>query len=175
MSSRISFEGQTAVITGAGSGIGRALALSLAAGWPTPAQAIEEPRFTLERQLADEVEIRLYAPYVVAEVVLDAAAEDAGSQAFPILAGYIFGKNKGERTMAMTAPVTQMPAQAAEPVKLAMTAPVTQTPSDGGYRVQFVLPSDVSLDTAPRSRCVQTTRTWTRLVPVLVPAAAACA
>ena len=27
-------------------------------------------------------------------------------QAFPILAGYIFGKNKGEKKFAMTAPVT---------------------------------------------------------------------
>ena len=115
----------------------------------TSALAIEEPTFTVARRLSDEVEIRAYAPYVVAEVRVQASAEEAGSQAFPILAGYIFGKNKGERTMAMTAPVTQMPAQAAEPVKLAMTAPVTQTPSDGGYRVQFVLPSDVSLATAP--------------------------
>ena len=119
----------------------------------TSALAIEEPTFTVARRLSDEVEIRAYAPYVVAEVRVQASAEEAGSQAFPILAGYIFGKNKGERTMAMTAPVTQTPASTgtptAEPVKLAMTAPVTQTPSDGGYRVQFVLPSDVSLATAP--------------------------
>ena len=37
------------------------------------------------------VELRQYAPYVVAEVVIDASAEEAGNQAFPILAGYIFG------------------------------------------------------------------------------------
>jgi hypothetical protein len=109
------------------------------------AMAIEEPSFSVERRIADDVEIRAYAPYVVAEVRVQAPAEEAGNQAFPLLAGYIFGKNKGERKMAMTAPVTQT----AEPVKLAMTAPVTQTPSDGGYRVQFVLPSDVTLATAP--------------------------
>lgn len=72
-------------------------------------------------------------------------ASQAGSLAFPILAGYIFGKNKGERKFAMTAPVTQ----AAEPVKLEMTAPVTQSPAPGGFRVQFVLPKGVALDNAP--------------------------
>ena len=41
--------------------------------------------------------MRQYAPYVVAEVILDATADEAGNQAFPILAGYIFGKNKGEQ------------------------------------------------------------------------------
>jgi SOUL heme-binding protein len=111
-----------------------------------PARAIEEPAYTVERRLADDVEIRAYTPYVVAEVRVQASADEAGNEAFPILAGYIFGKNKGARKMAMTAPVTQAPA---EPVKLAMTAPVTQTPADGGYRVQFVLPSDVGLATAP--------------------------
>jgi hypothetical protein len=91
------------------------------------------------------VELRQYAPYVVAEVVLNATAEDAGNQAFPILAGYIFGKNKGERKFAMTAPVTQ----AAAPVKMAMTAPVTQSAAAGGMRVQFVLPRGVTLESAP--------------------------
>jgi hypothetical protein len=127
------------------------LTLTLAGGWSTAAHAIEEPRFTPERQLSDDVEIRAYAPYVVAEVRVQATAEEAGNEAFPILAGYIFGGNQGERKLAMTAPVTQ----AAEPVKLAMTAPVTQTPVAAGdgaaatYRVQFVLPSDVTLATAP--------------------------
>jgi hypothetical protein len=77
--------------------------------------------------------------------VLAASAEDAGNQAFPILAGYIFGKNKGEKKFAMTAPVTQ----AAAPVRMDMTAPVTQAAVAGGTRVQFVLPKGVTLATAP--------------------------
>lgn len=110
-------------------------------------QAIEEPAFELLRQLG-EVQVRQYAPYVVAEVLVEGPADDAGSQAFPILAGYIFGKNQGERKLAMTAPVIQ----AAAPVKLAMTAPVIQAAADGGRSgqvVQFVLPRDVTLATAP--------------------------
>ena len=110
-----------------------------------PALAIEEPRYEVVRQIAEQVEVRRYAPYVVAEVTVDAPASDAGSQAFPILAGYIFGKNKGQRKMEMTAPVTQD----AAPMKMAMTAPVTQAAAASGMRVQFVLPSAVSLAAAP--------------------------
>jgi hypothetical protein len=113
------------------------------------ASAIEEPRYEVVRQLDERIELRRYAPYVVAEVVLDTRSSDAGSQAFPILAGYIFGKNKGERKLAMTAPVTQSAEPAGKPVKLAMTAPVTQAAEGGGIRVQFVLPLDVTLATAP--------------------------
>jgi SOUL heme-binding protein len=119
------------------------LALTLAA-MPLFSQAIEEPEYEVIRTF-DNVELRRYAPYVVAEVVLDTPADDAGRQAFPILAGYIFGKNKGERTFAMTAPVTQT----AAPVRMDMTAPVTQTGVAGGTRVQFVLPKGVTLATAP--------------------------
>lgn len=86
-----------------------------------------------------------YAAYAVAEVVVPGPAAEAGNQAFPILAGYIFGKNKGERKLAMTVPVTQ----AAEPVKLDMAAPVTQTTAPGGFRVQFVLPKGVTMASAP--------------------------
>ena len=119
-------------------------ALLLAAFVPV-AEAIEEPSYEVVRQIDDRVEVRRYAPFVVAEVVLDTRAADAGNQAFPILAGYIFGKNKGERKMQMTAPVTQV----AEPMKMAMTAPVTQSAATGGMRVQFVLPREVTLATAP--------------------------
>ena len=106
--------------------------------------AIEEPDFEIVQRL-DAVEIRQYAPYVVAEVTVPGPEDSAGSRAFPLLAGYIFGKNKGERKMAMTAPFTQTPT----PVKMAMTAPVTQAPTAEGYRVQFVLPKGVTLETAP--------------------------
>jgi hypothetical protein len=111
---------------------------------PLFSHAIEEPDYEVVRKF-DKVELRQYAPYVVAEVVLDSSAEDAGNQAFPILAGYIFGKNKGEKKFAMTAPVTQSVA----PVRMDMTAPVTQAAVTGGMRVQFVLPKDVTLATAP--------------------------
>ncbi len=114
---------------------------------PALSQAIEEPEYEVIRSF-DKVELRRYAPYVVAEVVLNTAAADAGSQAFPILAGYIFGKNRGEKKFAMTAPVTQA-AVSATPVKMEMTAPVTQAAIPGGMRVQFVLPKGVTLATAP--------------------------
>ena len=123
----------------------RALCLLPLAMMSTPAVAVEEPRHEVLRVIDDRVELRRYAPYVVAEVVLDAPASDAGNQAFPILAGYIFGKNKGERTLPMTAPVTQTTA----PLKMAMTAPVTQRAAADGVRVQFVLPADVTLASAP--------------------------
>lgn len=106
--------------------------------------ATEEPDYQVVQKLED-IEIRAYASYTVAEVVVTATAAEAGNLAFPILAGYIFGKNKGERKLAMTAPVTQ----AAEPVKLEMTAPVTQTAAAGGFRVQFVLPKGVTQANAP--------------------------
>lgn len=91
--------------------------------------AIEEPSYEVVQQL-NGAEVRQYAPYVVAQVLVAGPAEQAGSEAFPILAGYIFGKNKGEQ-------------------KFDMTAPVTQAASAGGTLVQFVLPKGVTLATAP--------------------------
>jgi hypothetical protein len=120
------------------------IAALLLAATAMTSHAIEEPDFEVVQRL-DAVEIRQYAPYVVAEVTVPGPAESAGSRAFPLLAGYIFGKNKGERKMAMTAPVTQTPT----PVKMAMTAPVTQALVAEGFLVQFVLPKGVTLETAP--------------------------
>jgi len=94
----------------------------------TPSHATEEPAYQVVREFKD-IEVRQYAGYAVAEVTVAGPAGEAGNQAFPILAGYIFGKNKGERKFAMTAPVTQV----AAPMKLEMTAPVTQTAAPGGF------------------------------------------
>jgi len=106
--------------------------------------AVEEPSYEVVQQLAG-VEVRQYAPYVVAQVLVGGPAEQAGNQAFPLLFGYISGKNKGARKFDMTAPVTQ----AVVPAKLEMTAPVTQAEAPGGFVVQFVLPKGVTLATAP--------------------------
>jgi hypothetical protein len=120
------------------------IAALLLAATAMTSHAIEEPDFQVVQRL-DAVEIRQFAPDVGAEVTVSGPADSAGNRAFPLLAGYIFGKNKGERKMAMTAPVTQTPA----PVKMAMTAPVTQAPVAEGYLVQFVLPKGVTLEIAP--------------------------
>ncbi len=119
------------------------LALSMATA-TTPTMAIEEPDFTIVRTIED-IEIRDYAPFTVAEVEVPGTADEAGGKAFPILAGYIFGKNRGERKFAMTAPVVQTEA----PVRMAMTAPVTQAAVPGGHLVQFVLPKGVTAESAP--------------------------
>ena len=111
------------------------------------AQAIEEPAFMVE-QKNDVFEVRKYEPYLVAEVIVPGPASDAGSQGFSLLGGYIFGKNKGERKLEMTAPVIQTP-QPAAPVKLDMTAPVTQAATPGGFLVQFVMPKGFTLATLP--------------------------
>ena len=112
--------------------------------WPLLGHATAEPGYTVVSRLG-EIEIRQYEPYAVAEVLIDAPADEAGNAGFRVLAAYIFGKNKGERKFAMTAPVTQ----AAAPVKLEMTAPVTQSAVAGGFVVQFVLPKGVTAASAP--------------------------
>lgn len=108
------------------------------------ANAIEEPSYTIAGHFGD-IEERLYAPYLVAEVRVSGSQAAAGSEAFPILAGYIFGRNKRNEKMPMTAPVTQVP----ENKVLPMTAPVIQNVLPDGYLVQFVLPRAVTRDTAP--------------------------
>ena len=108
------------------------------------ATAAEEPLYTVVRQ-HDGIEVRRYAPYLVAEVVVPGPADAAGNQGFRVLAAYIFGKNKGDRRIQMTAPVMQTP----EPRTIAMTAPVTQTATETGYVIQFTMPAEFTLDSLP--------------------------
>ena len=107
--------------------------------------AIEEAPYTTVEQRGN-YELRQYQPYVVAETVVEGSFEDVGSEAFRRLFGYISGRNRSAKSIAMTAPVEQ--AAAAE--KIAMTAPVTQEKSGDRWRVAFVLPSSYTLATAPQ-------------------------
>ena len=110
----------------------------------TLTMAIEEPAYEVINRL-DDVEIRRYAPYVVAELSVDAPADKAGSQAFPILAGYIFGNNQGGTKLAMTAPVIQ----AGVPDPVEPTTPSASRSAADSHVVQFVLPKGVSPESAP--------------------------
>ena len=57
-----------------------------------PSHATEEPEYQVIREIAS-VEVRQNVAYTVAEVVVAGPSGEAGSQAFPIQSGSIFGKN----------------------------------------------------------------------------------
>ena len=112
------------------------------------ANALEQPNYAVVNVISevDAIEVRKYDAYIVAEAMVPGPATEAGSQGFSILGGYIFGKNKGERVIEMTAPVTQTNA----PAKIAMTAPVTQAAVGTGFLVQFMMPRAYTLETLPK-------------------------
>ena len=113
-----------------------------------PAVAYEEPIYTVLAS-TDTYEIRRYEPYLVAEVDVVGDFRNAGSEAFRLLAGYIFGDNVSDQKMAMTVPV-----ESTAGTKMAMTAPVTsQSDGDAGrYTYAFVMESIYTLDTLPKPK-----------------------
>lgn len=108
------------------------------------AMAVEEAQYTLVIK-EDNIEVRNYAPHLVAETLVDGAFDKAGSKAFSRLFEYISGNNTASQKIAMTAPV----AQQAEGETIAMTSPVGQQQVDGQWRVSFVMPATYSLATLP--------------------------
>ena len=122
---------------------GRLLVVCLLLTTSNAVMAIEEPAYSVVHSY-DGFEVRRYAPYLVAETIVSAPAEEAGNQGFRILAAYIFGQNKGARSIEMTAPVAQSPSS------IAMTAPVAQTSLPGAYAIQFAMPAGWTLATLPQ-------------------------
>jgi hypothetical protein len=123
------------------------LALLLLIATTGAAMAYEEPEYRVLAE-RDEYEIRAYAPYLVAETVVEGDYGDSGSRGFRILAGYIFGDNQAAEKMAMTAPVTREPAGS---VRMNMTAPVIaeQVAEADRYRYQFVMERKYTRETLP--------------------------
>jgi hypothetical protein len=95
----------------------------------------------------DDKEIRAYAPYVIAKTRMKDASDEARSESFRIIAGYIFGGNEGKQSIAMTAPVTQKASGKGE--KIAMTAPVTQKTNDAELVMTFMMPSKYKMADLP--------------------------
>lgn len=97
-------------------------------------------------QAHGKVELREYAPCVVADVVVSGSAEQAASAAFRPLFQYISGANRSAEPLAMTAPVIQQPSSE----RLAMTAPVIlEAAGADAWTVSFVLPAGRSLSDYP--------------------------
>ena len=83
--------------------------------------ATEEPPYTATLQ-DGAFEVREYPALIAAEVIVTGERSTAIGAGFRLLAGYIFGGNTRQQSIAMTAPVVQAPS-AGESIP--MTAPVT--------------------------------------------------
>lgn len=124
---------------------------------------IEEPKYTVTATY-EGFEVREYAPYIVAQVTVEGAFDDALNQGFRKIADYIFGNNtkrtgESSEKIAMTAPVIE---QGVASEKIAMTAPVIEQDSAGNTRVvAFVMPSSYTMETLPTPNNPEV-----RLVPV---------
>jgi len=90
-------------------------------------------------------EIRQYSSYVIAETTIKGDFDNASGDAFRILAGYIFGKNKGANKIAMTSPV-EMEQSA---TKIAMTSPVEMQQDDNRFTMRFSMPSQYKIEDLP--------------------------
>ena len=102
-------------------------------------RTVEEPGYKVIIQDANK-EIRQYDPSIVAKTKVKGEYKEAQNEGFRILASYIFGKNKRNKDIAMTAPVTQESASES----IAMTAPVTQAKQNENWIMSFTMPSKFS-------------------------------
>lgn len=109
----------------------------------------EEPRFEVVARLEGGVEVRRYGPRLVAETVVPGQNDgEARGAAFRVLAGYIFGGNRGGAEIAMTAPVE------VDGSRIAMTAPVETAPAataagEAGLVMRFTMPAGYTRATLP--------------------------
>ncbi len=103
---------------------------------------VEQPEYKIET--ADgSIQIRSYGPMIAAEAHVEGERQAAIGQGFRLIAAYIFGANKPNTKISMTAPVLQ------QGTSIAMTAPVTQQVSGTSWVVRFIMPKTWTLDTLP--------------------------
>lgn len=119
--------------------------------------ATEEPKFTILNQTED-FELRRYDAQIVAQTWVTGSQMVASNKGFKTLANYIFGNNTaptGESSnISMTTPVMMQPngndSAKDKSAKIAMTAPVNMQQDTGQWRVQFVMPSQYTMQTLPK-------------------------
>jgi hypothetical protein len=121
-----------------------AVVLLGAALWGPIVSNVEQPKYQVVES-SGNIEIRDYAPQIVAEAEVAGDRRDAIGKGFRIIADYIFGNNTTAQKLPMTAPVTQQGSG-----KIAMTAPVTQQGDGNIWRVRFVMPSSYTIETLPK-------------------------
>jgi len=121
-----------------------ALAVLLLAG-QRQARAIEAPSHSVEKE-ANGYEVRVYEPFIVAEVTVEGDRGSAMNNSFRQLADFIFGNNREEAKISMTAPVIE------RAHGLDLVASDAKAPGEGGperHVVTFVMPREYTLETLP--------------------------
>ena len=103
---------------------------------------VEQPEFKVEAS-EGAIEIRSYGAMIAAEAVVEGERKAAIGEGFRLIAAYIFGANKPNAKIAMTAPVQQ------QKQIIAMTAPVTQQSAGKAWTVRFIMPKSWSMETLP--------------------------
>ncbi len=93
-------------------------------------RGVAEPDHTAEKLVRD-VEIRRYGPRVTAETTVTAGEVAARNTGFRRLARYIFGANRVNAKIAMTAPVAQ------------------EAAGEGEWVIRFFMPADKTLASLP--------------------------
>lgn len=110
-----------------------------------PAMAIEEPKYSVVDN-DPPFELRAYEPLILAEVKVSGDMDLASSQGFRLIAAYIFGKNRINEKISMTAPV----GFEEKSTTIAMTAPVGIESNQTISTVSFVMPSQYTLASLPK-------------------------
>jgi hypothetical protein len=95
---------------------------------------VEQPDYKVITS-KENIEIRDYAPMILAEVEIFGDRKQAVSAGFKILADYIFGSNTSENQISE---------------KMAMTAPVLQEQHRDKWKIRFVMSRKYSFERLPK-------------------------
>ena len=110
--------------------------------------ATEEPDYKVIEK-SGKLELRAYAPRIIAQTVVSGSMDQATTEGFKVIADYIFGNNTvsdgGSQNISMTVPVTL----GSQSEKISMTVPVSMEQTDGQWRVDFFMPSEYTMDSLP--------------------------
>lgn len=98
--------------------------------WGPFVSNVEQAKYTVVAKQGS-IEIRDYAPMIVAETEVKGPRQEAISEGFRTIADYIFGNNVPHQNVAMTAPVTQQ--------------------SHGNsWKIRFVMPASFTMESLPK-------------------------
>lgn len=113
--------------------------------WGYVSSNVEQARYSVEKK-AHGYEIRNYPAHLVAQTTVGGSYDEALKEGFRIIAGYIFGGNTKQESIAMTAPVKE---QQSLSETIAMTAPVIAQTEGASRVISFGMPQSYTLESLP--------------------------